>query len=107
MRKTRRAMAEGNGSCEGKETALSRPFTKQTRWIICVWDIRGEQPAETARMMRRPLREIEQTLLEAREDGYYEKVRRYLDDYDQTHARKVLEGIAALMGALEREEKTG
>lgn len=75
---------------------MERPFTKDTKWIMCVWDIRGEEPAVTARMMQRPLKTVLDTLKQCREDGYYDRVRRKLEEYDRSDAALAIRNLAVL-----------
>lgn len=75
---------------------MERPFTKDTKWLICVWDIRGERPEVTARMMKRQLSTITDTLAACRADGYYERVRQKLEEYDRSDAALAIANLAVL-----------
>ena len=75
---------------------MERPFTKDTKWLICVWDIRGETPLVTARMMQRRLSTITDTLAACRADGYYDWVRRKLEEYDRSDAALAIRNLAVL-----------
>ena len=72
-----------------------RELTPNTKWIVCMWDIRGESPTETAKLMKRSIEQILGIIKECKEDGYYEKVRRHIEYFDITNARKALMGFAS------------
>ena len=43
-----------------------RPFTEHTRWIICMWHIRGFSEENIASDLRRPLTVIVETIAQAK-----------------------------------------
>lgn len=65
----------------------NRPFTEHTRWIICMWYIRGFSPENIAADLRRSLRVVAETIIQAQNDGYYERVREYLEEFDRKTAQ--------------------
>ncbi len=71
-----------------------RELTPDTKWIICMWDIRGESPAETAKMLKRSVGQVTDILEQCRSDGYYSMVRRHVEHFDIVNARRALEGFA-------------
>ncbi len=75
---------------------MERPFTKDTKWIICMWDIRGEKPAVTARVMKRRLQTVLDTLEACKADGYYEKVKRRIEEFDRSDAALAIQNLAVL-----------
>lgn len=75
---------------------MERPFTKDTKWLICVWDIRGERPEVTARMMKRRVKTITDTIAACKADGYYAYVKRELDAYDRSNAALAILRLPAL-----------
>lgn len=71
-----------------------RELTPDTKWIICMWDIRGESTKETAMLLKRSLKQVEQVIAECKADGYYDKVRRHINYFDSVNARAALYGFA-------------
>ncbi|MBE7013108.1 MAG: hypothetical protein E7416_03435 [Ruminococcaceae bacterium] len=74
-----------------------RELTPDTKWIICMWDIRGEDIAETAALMKRSLKQVTDILNQCKEDGYYDKVRRHIEYFDCVNAKAAIEGFAAAL----------
>ena len=72
-----------------------RELTPNTKWIVCMWDIRGESPLETAKLMKRSTEQILSIIAECKADGYYDKVRRHIEYFDITNARRALMGFAS------------
>lgn len=60
----------------------ARELTEDTRWIVCLWDIKGDAPEETAMVLKRSLRQIREILDEAHADGLYDKVKRHVEQFD-------------------------
>lgn len=79
-----------------------RELTSDTKWIICMWDIRGEPAAETAKMLKRSLKQVTDTLELCRRDGYYDMVRRHIEYFDIVNARRALAGFAGAVADGER-----
>ncbi len=65
----------------------NRPFTEHTRWIICMWHIRGFSEENIAPDLRRPLTVIVETIAQAKADGYYSRVKDYIEYFDMKVAR--------------------
>lgn len=59
-----------------------RELTEDTKWIICMWDIRGDSPEETAIMLKRSLKQVKDIIAECKSDGYYDKVKRHIEEFD-------------------------
>ena len=74
-----------------------RELTPDTKWIICMWDIRGEDIAETAHLMKRSLRRVTEILNECKADGYYDKVKAHIEYFDSMNAKHAIEGFAAAL----------
>ena len=72
-----------------------RELTPNTKWIVCMWDIRGESPLETAKLMKRSIGQILGIIAECKADGYYDKVRRHIEYFDITNAHRALMGFAS------------
>ena len=77
-----------------------RELTPNTKWIVCMWDIRGESPIETAKLMKRSIKQIADIIAECRADGYYDKVRRHIEYFDITNARRALTGFASAISEM-------
>lgn len=60
----------------------ARELTEDTKWIICMWDIRGDAPEETAIMLQRSLKQVTDIIDECKADGYYDKVKRHIEEFD-------------------------
>ena len=71
-----------------------RELTPHTKWIVCMWDIRGESITETAILLKRSLSQVKEIISECKADGYYDKVRRHIQDFDLVNARQALMGFA-------------
>lgn len=87
-----------------------RELTPHTKWIVCVWDIRGESILETAMLLKRSLSQVKEIIAECKADGYYDMVRRYIEDFDLVNARQALMGFAMALcdenqEALEYEQR--
>lgn len=74
-----------------------RELTPDTKWIICMWDIRGEDIAETAYLMKRSLRQVTEILNECKTNGYYDKVRRHIEYFDSKNAKAAIDSFAATL----------
>ena len=74
-----------------------RPFTSDTKWIICMWDIRGEEPLETAKLLKRSLNQVLKIIDDCKRDGFYQKVQNHIDYFDKVNARRALAGFAAAL----------
>jgi len=74
-----------------------RELTPDTKWIICLWDIRGEDATETAMLLKRSLRQVTEIIQQCKADGYYDAVRRHVDYFDTVNARHALAGFAAAL----------
>ncbi len=74
-----------------------RELTPDTKWIICMWDIRGEDIEETAYLMKRSLRQVTEILNECKADGYYDKVRRHIEYFDAMNAKAAIESFASAL----------
>ena len=74
-----------------------RAFTDDTKWIICMWDIRGESPLETAKLLKRSLNQVMGIIADCKSDGFYEKVRDHIDYFDRVNTRRALAGFAAAL----------
>lgn len=60
----------------------ARELTEDTRWIVCMWDIKGDPPELTAMLLKRSLEQVREIIEEAHGDGYYDKVKRHIEDYE-------------------------
>ena len=60
-----------------------------------MWDIRGESPIETAKLMKRSVKQIADIITECKADGYYDKVRRHIEYFDIRNAHRALMGFAS------------
>ena len=60
----------------------ARELTEDTKWIICMWDIRGDAPEETAMLLQRSLKQVTDIIAECKADGYYDKVKRHIEEFD-------------------------
>ena len=58
-----------------------RELTANTKWIVCMWDILGDPPEETAMVLKRSLDQVKEIISQSKEDGYYEKVDRHIKKY--------------------------
>ena len=74
-----------------------RPLTDDTKWIICMWDIRGEDIAETAKLLKRSIYQVTDVIKKCKEDGFYKKVKEHIDYFDVVNARRALSGFAAAL----------
>ncbi len=74
-----------------------RELTPDTKWIVCMWDIKGEDIIETAMLLKRSIRQIKQIIRDCKADGYYDMVRRHIDYFDTVNARYALEGFASAL----------
>lgn len=74
-----------------------RELTPDTKWIICMWDIRGEDAAETAMLLKRSLKQVRSVIEECKADGYYDKVRRHIEYFDTVNANLALRGFASAL----------
>ena len=71
-----------------------RELTEDTKWIICMWDIRGDSPEETAIMLKRSLKQVNDIIAECKSDGYYDKVKRHIEEFDLRNAMRGKERVA-------------
>ena len=74
-----------------------RKLTRDTKWIICMWDIRGERVEETAMLLKRSIEQVKKIIADCRQDGYYDKVRRHIEYFDMVNARNALKGFASFL----------
>lgn len=74
-------------------TYPERELTEDTKWIICMWDVRGESPAETAMLLKRSLKQVTDIIAECKADGYYDKVRRYIENFDMENSGRIIYGF--------------
>ena len=85
-----------------------RKLTPNTKWIICMWDIRGDSPELTAKILKRTLKEVHKILAECKKDGYYDMVKNHIDYFDKVNARRALQGFASFLssgvGGIEYEQ---
>lgn len=82
-----------------------RPLTPDTKWIVCMWDIKGDSPWETATILKRSLKQINDILDECMENGYYDKVRRHIEYFNMSSAKYPLPSIKKLLDCERNEEK--
>ncbi len=75
-----------------------RELTPNTKWIICMWDIRGESAKETAMLLKRSLKQVTDVISQCKADGYYDMVRRHIEYFDIVNARHALAGFASALG---------
>lgn len=59
----------------------------ETKWIICMWDIRGDDVMETAKLLKMTLKDVKTTIAECKENGFYDKVRRHIEYFDMVNAK--------------------
>lgn len=85
-----------------------RELTPDTKWIICMWDIRGENALETAKLLKRSIEQVTNIIAQCKADGYYNMVRRHIEYFDTVNARYALEGFASAIasgyGSVEYEQ---
>lgn len=74
-----------------------RELTPDTKWIVCLWDIKGDDIIETAMLLKRSVAQIKAILDSCRADGYYDMVRRHVQYFDTVNARHALAGFAAAL----------
>lgn len=74
-----------------------RELTSDTKWIICMWDIRGESVFETAKFLKRSLEQVLSIIEECKADGYYDKVRRHIEHFDRVNAYRAIRGFASAL----------
>lgn len=86
------------------EDVYNRPLTPETKWIVCMWDIKGDTPFETAKMLKRSLTQIYNILDECKKDGYYEKVRRHIEQFEIINAKYPLPSIKKIIDRERNEE---
>lgn len=60
----------------------ARELTENTRWIVCMWDIKGDPPELTAMLLKRSLRQVKYIISKAKRDGYYDKVKKHIEIFD-------------------------
>lgn len=75
-----------------------RKLTPDTKWIICMWDIRGDSAEETAKLLKRSLEQVTHIIAECKTDGYYDMVRRHIEHFDIVNARRAIADFAAALG---------
>ena len=74
-----------------------RELTSDTKWIICMWDIRGECAFETAKLLKRSYEQVRSIIDECKADGYYDMVRRHIEHFDIVNAGRAIRGFAAAL----------
>ena len=77
-------------------------LSHETKWIICMWDIRGDSIIETATLLKMTLKDVKATIAECKEDGFYDKVRRHIEYFDMVNAKN---GIDAFCFNLTKKAK--
>ena len=82
-------------------------LSNETKWIICMWDIRGDSIKDTAIVLKLTLDEVRQAIAECKEDGFYDKVRRHIEYYDMTNARSGLEAFCRFFAKDRKSDKRG
>ena len=80
-------------------------LSNETKWIICMWDIRGDSIKDTAIVLKLTLDEVRQAIAECKEDGFYDKVRRHIEYYDMTNARSGLEAFCRFFAKEKKSHK--
>lgn len=83
-----------------------RPLTENSEWIICMWDIRGDSPLETALVLKRSLAQVNETLQRCKENGFYDIVKRHIEIFDEIDTELALAGFADALRTFE-EVKIG
>lgn len=63
-----------------------RELTANTKWIVCMWDILGDPPEETAIVLKRSLKQVKDIISQCKQDGYYEKVRRNIQEFKKENS---------------------
>ncbi len=85
-----------------------RELTPDTKWIICMWDIKGDAPQETAKILKRSLAQVIGIIEECKANGYYNSVRRHIEEFEIVNARYAIENFASLLkgqqGVIEYEQ---
>ncbi len=76
-----------------------------TKWIICMWDIRGEPIKETAMCLKLTIDKVVETISECKSDGFYDKVRRHIEQFDIENAQKAMKGFASML--VNRDNEVG
>lgn len=74
-----------------------RPLHENTAWIICVWDIKGDDPAQTATVLKRSLEQVTDTIRRCKENGFYERVRRHVEYFEEADMMRALAGFADVL----------
>lgn len=85
-----------------------RELTPDTKWIICMWDIKGDPPQDTAKFLKRSLAQVTEIISESKADGYYDMVRRHIEQFEIVNARRAIENFASVLreqqGVIEYEQ---
>ena len=74
-----------------------RELTSDTKWIVCMWDIRGESVLETAKLLKRSMDQVKGIIAQCKADGYYDMVRRHIEHFDIINAHRAIRGFAAAL----------
>ena len=74
-----------------------RELTSDTKWIVCMWDIRGESVFDTAKILKRSCEQVRGIIEECKADGYYDTVRRHIEHFDMVNAGRAIRGFAAAL----------
>lgn len=78
-----------------------RPLHENTAWIICVWDIKGDDPAQTAMVLKRSLKQVNDTISRCKKNGFYERVRGHVRYFEEADMMRALEGFADVLKSQE------
>ncbi len=85
-----------------------RELTPDTKWIICMWDIKGDSPQDTAKILKRSLAQVTEIIAESKANGYYDMVRRHIEQFEIVNARRAIENFASFLrgqqGVIEYEQ---
>ena len=76
---------------------MNERITEDIKWIICMWDVRGESDKETAMLLKLKLQEVRDVIAESKSNGYYDKVRRHIERFDAENAMRALRGFASFL----------
>lgn len=82
MRKKRKAKTKTKKKPLEAVGYPARELTEDTRWIVCMWDIKGDAPEETAMVLKRSLEQVKEIIEEAHKDGFYDKVKKHIENYE-------------------------
>ncbi len=74
-----------------------RDLTPDTKWIICMWDIKGDDAKDTAKFLKRSLAQVTSIIDECKANGYYDMVRRHIEHFEIVNARRAIENFASIL----------